>query len=368
MGETNIEWAHYTVNAWEGCKKVSPACKHCYAEHDTPVRVVEHAMGVQCGAESQDGKIRLPMWGGHDERTGEGYRVETVGWEKQLRALNRKAKRMREGHASIEGSKYPYERPRVFINSLSDTFESFEGPVYRKQNGQFEVAANSLDDVRRRLFAVIEECTELDILLLTKRPENVLGMAPRAWQKHFKFADPRVGPGGYIVDAKWPSHVFVGATVENQEMADKRIPELLRIPARVRFLSMEPLLGEVDLAKAYEVTNVGTLAYPLEVAEGGYLKINWVIVGGESGKNARPMHPDWTRKIQEQCQAAGVPFFFKQWGEWWPCERGDTRELSFATPKEVLVLDGERPSVVLRIGKKNAGRLLDGREWNEVPK
>ncbi len=336
MGETNIEWAHYTVNAWEGCSKVSPACKNCYAETNSPVRVAEHAMGVQTFEERlevSDGKLRLKMWGGHDKRTGEGYRVETVGWEKQLRALNRKAARLRENarDATIvvggqEGCPIevlrglPYERPRVFINSLSDTFEIFEGPVYCKQNGRFEVVANSLDDVRKRLFAAIEECAELDILLLTKRPENVIRMCGICCKTH-----------------GFPSHVWLGTTVENQEQADKRIPELLRIPARVRFLSMEPLLGKVDLAKTYEVSPAGdgTLAYPLEVHEGGYSKINWVIVGGESGKNARPMHPDWARKIRDQCVAAGLPFFFKQWS-------------------------GARP--------KMFGRLLDGREWNEVPK
>ena len=181
MGETNIEWAHYTVNAWTGCSKISPACKNCYAEHDTPVRVAEHQLAKQLDAPIFGLKIRLPMWGGHDKRTGEGYRVETVGWEKRLRALNRKAHSNRVDHNNRAlrlpaGTPSPfgrYERPRVFINSLSDTFESFEGPIYRKQNGRFEIVANSLDDVRRRLFAVIEECAELDILLLTKRPENV---------------------------------------------------------------------------------------------------------------------------------------------------------------------------------------------------
>ncbi len=405
MGETNIEWAHYTVNAWTGCTKVSPACKHCYAEHDTPIRIVEHAMGVQFGAESQDGKIRLPMWGGHDKRTGEGYRVETVGWEKQLRALNRKAARLRENarDATIvvggqEGCPIevlrglPYKRPRVFINSLSDTFEAFEafeafeGPVYRKQNGRFEVVANSLDDVRKRLFAIIEECTELDILLLTKRPENVLCTVPVGWRDPLSIGAVLAHFGGKAPG--WPSHVWLGTTAENQEMANKRIPELLRIPARVRFLSMEPLLGEVDLAKAYEVSraNGGTFAYPLEVNEGGYSKIDWVIVGGESGKNARPMHPRWARKVRDQCVAAGVPFFFKQWGEWAPNPgiAHKLEDVALWNPKDdnrwiyLRDLEPDRRENwdehhsgdvrMYRIGKKNAGRLLDGREWNEVPK
>ena len=149
-------------------------------------------------------------------------------------------------------------------------------------------------------------------------------------------------------------------------MADRRIPELLRIPARVRFLSAEPLLGEVDIAKWVRTrileTHDGQFITNLDVGASdtpGTWRhgVSWVIVGGESGPNARPMHPNDARKIRDQCQAAGVPFFFKQWGE-----HGPRREAVNMSPpyrfKERMV----------RVGKRNAGRLLDGREWNEVPK
>lgn len=415
MGTTNIEWAHYTVNPAEGCSKISPACKNCYAEHDTPVRLVEHAMGVQRGAEPADGKIRLKMWGEHNPSTGTGYRVETVGWEKQLRMLNRKAAAFRKGYEST-GARH-YERPRVFINSLSDTFEAFEGPVYRKQNRRFEVVANSLAVVRKRLFACIEECTELDILLLTKRPENVLGMVPSHWAENpcgatglqqIPFCPMPIGHAGGCSLAPrnnhsitgWPSWVWVGATVENQEMADKRIPELLRIPAWVRFLSMEPLLGEVDLdSLCLTVPNSDTYSAlygwrtsyqskgrrgecSVGVMSSKYERIHWVIVGGESGTNARPMNPDWARKIRDQCQAAGVPYFFKQWGEWGDPDSIEHTGLAVngwheddgapmcSWPGDAIngiEIPCTRPTVY-KVGKKAAGRLLDGREWNEVPK
>lgn len=341
--ETKIEWASSTVNVWEGCAKVSPACKHCYAETNSPVRAMEMRIGEALGVEpSADGKRRLKMWGPN------GFRYETSNWEAQLRAMNRKAQRIGK-------------RPRVFINSLSDTFEDWSGPVYRLDDGKPVVVAHSLDSVRARFFRVAEECAELDILLLTKRPENVLGMVPGAWQKHFKFADPRVGPGGYIVDAKWPSHVWLGATVENQEMADKRIPELLRIPARVRFLSMEPLLEEVYLFTLAKAERHGLTS-----------ALDWVIVGGESGKNARPMHPDWVRKVRDQCVAAGVPFFFKQWGEWvegYPPEQGLDIEgyRDKFTHTSDPAMNKYRRVGVRKVGKKNAGRLLDGELWSEVP-
>ena len=130
-------------------------------------------------------------------------------------------------------------------------------------------------------------------------------------------------------------HVWLGVSVENQEQADKRIPELLKVPARVCFLSCEPLLGPVNLGFSLA-------------------RIDWVIAGGESGPGARPMHPDWARGLRDQCQAAGVPFFFKQWGDVvYQTSTNGNGSLTWTQP--------------YRIGKKAAGRLLDGREWNEMP-
>ena len=174
---------------------------------------------------------------------------------------------------------------------------------------------------------------------------------------------------------QWPSHVWIGKTVEDQEHADKRIPELLKVPAKVRFLSVEPLLGPIDfvLVKEEQDALFGAQTVGANVLAGRvetrfrdgttYLdqtvderRIHWVIVGGESGKGARPMHPDWVRSIRDQCVSAGVPFFFKQWGEWAP------------SPEIGLPYHFEDGDHAFRIGKKTAGRLLDGREWNEVPR
>ena len=152
----------------------------------------------------------------------------------------------------------------------------------------------------------------LDWLLLTKRPHLVPRLAP--WS------------------TRWPAHVWVGTTVENQRFAVKRIPYLLDIPCRVRFLSCEPLLGPVDLAQWID-------------------ELHWVIAGGESGGGARPTHPGWVRGLREQCVAGRVAFHFKQWGSWWPKEG-----------------TGEGPTVsFVRMTKKRAGRTLDGRCWNELP-
>jgi protein gp37 len=157
---------------------------------------------------------------------------------------------------------------------------------------------------------------------------------------------------------------------ENQAAADERIPELLRVPASIRFLSCEPLLGPVDLSKI-ELRRNGEKPTELSNALGDWVspltgcftdspRISWVIVGGESGPGSRPMHPDWARSLRDQCQAAGVAFFFKQWGETWPVE--STNPVCGRTLAPFA--DGQ---LMERVGKKAAGRLLDGRTWDEFP-
>ena len=166
-----------------------------------------------------------------------------------------------------------------------------------------------------------------------------------------------------------PANVWIGATVVNQEEADRDIPKLLAVPAAKRFLSMEPLLGPVDLS--------GYLC-DFDLGQGSsWGNLHWVIVGGESGPHARPMHPDWARSLRDQCVAAGVPFHFKQWGEWAPADvitggdlggelkRGTVMHLHAPGNPEGYFRHGD--AYVRRMGKKRAGRMLDGREWDEVP-
>lgn len=155
----------------------------------------------------------------------------------------------------------------------------------------------------------------------------------------------------------------------NQAEADRDIPKLLAVPAAKRFLSMEPLLGPVELGlcdcdhgSVPAPQNAGGVTCPKCNGTGGRL-VDWVIVGGESGPGARPMHPDWARSLRDQCQAAGVPFLFKQWGEWAPDE-------GFVSLSHPMHEWGEGDAITTRSwrrGKKAAGRLLDGRTWDEVP-
>ena len=220
-------------------------------------------------------------------------------------------------------------RKRVFCSSMADVFE--DHPVYATE--------------RPRLWELIEQTPMLDWLLLTKRPENIDRMLPERWG---------------IADQGMPRNVWLGFSAEDQQRFDERWPimEWLKrtwYPSVV-FLSAEPLLGPLDATEALHSDDIGD-DYPLWTAT-----LDWVICGGESGAGARPMHPNWARSLRDQCVEAEVPFLFKQFGEYLPrsqmipgvhCSEGEER--------------GQPDDNFVRLGKHHAGRLLDGREWNEFP-
>jgi protein gp37 len=350
MGEnTAIEWADHTFNPWIGCTKVSPACDHCYAE-----RLATARLGV--------------AWGPCAERR----RTAASTWTQPL-AWNRKAQR--------EGRRF-----RVFCASLADVFDN-------------AVPAHWRGD----LWQIIHETPHLDWLLLTKRPQNIAARLPDAG----RHGVPAWGAG-------WPN-VWLGTTVENQAEADRRIPHLLSVPAAKRFLSMEPLLGPVDLRgwlpgpdDCEECDDGDGMAPPrcrrrdlprdqqcprnvevIECHEGprdasgcpewvGVTRItlDWVIAGGESGPKARPSHPDWFRSLRDQCQTAGVPFFFKQWGAWIEADQRDATNRLVRDTWTGSGSDGQGglhwwreggADWSVRLPKKETGAMLDGREWREAP-
>lgn len=341
MGENSkIEWTDHTWNPWIGCTKVAAGCQHCYAEE-----LMDHRYG----------KVK---WGPN------GTRVITSpsNWAKPLK-WNRDAER-----AGV--------RARVFCASLADVFESwgkqitthdgrivgvcsrchkFNTIMHRSEwdagepewfcrladggcGEQQHLRAATMKDVRRELFALIDATPNLDWLLLTKRPENI----QRMWEL------PALHPGAI---GSYRKNVWIGTSVAVQADADANIPELLKCRdlSPVLFLSMEPLLGPVNITR---LGDDGRFASP------GVDGLDWVIVGGESGHEARPMNPQWARDIRDQCQAAGVPFHFKQNGEFVSCSEVEGHGEHFTFP------DGR---TVRRTGKKLAGRTLDGRIWDEFP-
>ena len=241
--------------------------------------------------------------------------------------------------------------------------------LFNDDDGHFPI---TMEDVRARLFRLIQATPNLDWLILTKRPERMAEFVRLS-------TDSLMGvcAGGHF-PTDFPN-VWLGTTVENQAAADERIPILLRTQAAVRFLSCEPLIGPVDFnALSDGPWNLNALSGLRENPFGDIVtretgpRIDWVIVGGESGHGARPMHPDWARSIRDQCLAAGVAFFFKQWGEHLPGNQTESvQQRSLIIGRSAVytgsILESENRAQTFRIGKKAAGRLLDGREWSEFP-
>jgi len=332
---TTIEWADHTFNPWEGCQKVGPGCDHCYAE----ARNARYNGGAALN------------WGPGAPRR----RTSPANWRKPLR-WSREAAAFRTLHG---------RRQRVFCASLADVFDNAVDPHWRED-----------------LLGLIHATPELDWLLLTKRIGNARRML------------------GELFLATKPKNLWVGATIVNQEEADRDIPKLLELDVAVRFLSCEPLLGPIDLTNITGAEKSREYGSPVHGWSSiwrnnglGRAWLDWVIVGGESGPGARPMHPDWARSLRDQCAAAGVAFHFKQWGEWGPDEgpldqrdrngiprdpvmeglgpcavyaedRWQTFASGYAVPIELCSGHGE---VVYRWNKRRAGRLLDGRTHDAFP-
>lgn len=312
--DTKIEWATHTFSPWWGCTRVSAACRFCYAEKDAA-------------------RYGHNVWGANAPRRalGDKHWSEPAKWDRAAAAAG--------------------ERHRVFSGSMCDVFEDVDAAMVNHLHERLPDRTITLE--RDRLFTLIESTPHLDWLLLTKRPENVLRMVPPAWL------------------SAWPTNVWCGTTVEDQAAADTRIPELLRIPAPIRFLSCEPLLERVDVAEwLHDSDCVIATEHVCSCTAPHELRVDWIITGGESGPNARPSHPDWFRHLRDQCKAADTAFFFKQWGEWLPLDgHRDRLDLPSANRRWERV-GGELAaggSVVVRVGKKDAGRTLDDVIHSTIP-
>jgi len=194
-------------------------------------------------------------------------------------------------------------------------------------------------------------------LILTKRPERLINMLENGANNN----------GVYLSFYLAQDNIYFGVTAENQEQADKRISVLLQIPAAKRFVSIEPMLGPMNITEYVDIEKW----YFSEYSMGKPLDL--VILGGESGRNARPMHPDWVRDVRDQCQTAGVPFFFKGWGEWVDEFHPEAKPNQQKTSDRFVEIIQEahgldyKGQYMCKIGAKKAGRLLDGQEWNNLP-
>lgn len=355
---SRIEWTDETWNPAVGCERVSPGCDNCYA-----VRVAHRQM--------QPAHVGLTGFDDSGERRPGPY------WTGEVRLL---PERLEEP--------LRWRKPRrVFVGSMTDLFHP-------------AVPNGFIEDV----FGVMARAPQHTFQLLTKRSRRMAAWASwplRAGFTHWAPVQDRVPGCERMAADEWPGwplpNVWLGTSVENQRYADLRIPHLLATPAAVRFLSIEPLLGPVwlDMSDWWDPCRAGCECRQPDDADrfdcgcdgpctGGTEeldeewrartpKIGWVIVGGESGPGARPMHPQWVRDLRDQCVEAGVPFFFKQHGEWAPaCNGANAREacwvlLDGSTRGAPSACPAEGAVPIWRIGKKAAGRELDGRTWDEYP-
>ncbi|SLN77274.1 DUF5131 family protein [Oceanibacterium hippocampi] len=367
MGDhSKIEWTDATWNPIRGCSRVSQGCVNCYAE-----RVAARF--------SKPGQA----YAGVIDRHGR--------WNGRIRLVE---------HKLDEPLRWKKPR-RIFVNSMSDLFHE-------------AVPVEVVDHV----FAVMRLAAQHRFQILTKRPARMRAYladrsTARATSRGEIFA--KLAPGHLMEGCSWPlRNVWLGVSIEDQATADARIPDLLATPAAVRFVSYEPAIGPVDLSRAiaidWQCTTCrsyfsgphrptcpgcgavggwcGSHAFngrgypdgPIAPSQRG-AGIDWIICGGESGPGARPMHPDWARSVRDQCRAAGVPFFFKQWGEWAPTGQSTAADEKAAegdffllhsdggidVPDDRWPDDESGEIAITRIGKKAGGALLDGVAHREFP-
>lgn len=353
---TKIEWTEKTWNPIVGCSIVSPGCTNCYAMRFAGTRLANNSATPHYAGTTVLSKAG-PVWTG---------KLALAPERTLLEPLRRKKPTM------------------YFVNSMGDLFHE-----------------DCSDQWIDRVFAVMALCPQHTFQVLTKRSRRMLQYF--TWQRG---DEPIPGPASWILEearslsgtgwnlTEWPlPNVWLGVSAERQQEADERIPDLLDTPAAVRFVSAEPLLGPIDFARLSQGEHqIDALQSYIATPLGGGIveheptdtpSLDWVIVGGESGPGARPMHPDWARSIRDQCQAAGVPFFFKQWGEWGPGNRSPVAEESGSLRSMTCVSSTERSNIgkqswmagcgdhsfhLEKMGKSRAGRLLDGREWNQTPR
>lgn len=285
---TKIQWADATFNPWIGCMKVSAGCAHCYSENTTRARVLRAQGHETWGKGAKRARTSVAYWQG------------PLLWNMTPSICNCCGEEMNSEQASKHrhGTIIPSFRRRRVFPSLCDWLDD-------------ELPIEWLADFLK----LINDTPNLDWLLLTKRPENFHARVQAALWKIEGLDDdddgdsedlPRTAAGSMVnewLGGKGPDNVWIGTSCENQAMADRRVPQILKIPASIRFLSLEPLLEGINLAQANWLNRV----------ECGY-KIDWMIVGGESGPAARRCHIEWIDDVRHQCATASVPCFVKQMG------------------------------------------------------
>ncbi len=359
--DTGISWTDETWNPVVGCSIVSPACTNCYA-----MAMAARIERMSGGKTHYLGTTKVvngkPVWTGNLVRAPDHIVTAPLRWK----------------------------RPRrIFVNSMSDLFHG-------------DMPEEWIDEV----FAVMALSPQHTFQILTKRPERMRAYLTRDWASAARFhveslTLPTISKNAGDAQERlrrytspgFPhplENVWLGVTAEDQARADERIPPLLSTPAAVRFVSAEPLLGPLDLyngdpdprlgGHSGTKTFIGDWWEPGDDLRGPSRHgLDWVIVGGESGPGARPMHPDWVRSLRGQCEAAEVAFHFKQWGDWIDERQATSQGMA---PGDAMFDAEGRPvgdrwhfydradpigGAAIRVGKARAGRTLDGLVHDAFP-
>ncbi len=385
---TKIEWTEATWNPITGCTVISPGCTNCYAMKLAGTRMKSHPSRAGLTRDSKAG----PVWNGQ-VRLNEEWLTQPLQW-----------KRPRMIFVCAHGDLFHESVPDEWIDKVFAVMalapqHTFQVLTKRSRRMREYLASRSLPD---------EKGNAADDI----RVNMTAWVATPSWREKHPIVAAMIPMGRFCAKIAWPlPNVWLGVSVEDQARADERIPDLLATPAAVRWISAEPLLGPVDVSPylfiythADDVTLeespehiVPTLPWrdpattpPHEISSP---RLDWVVVGGESGNGARPMHPDWARSLRDQCADAGVPFFFKQWGEYREVyterpesieddsDRADELYASAVNPsfiqwdgthirnRDDLPWDEDNAArLIERIGKARAGRLLDGIEHNGMPR
>jgi len=361
MTKTPIEWTEESWNPIVGCSILTPGCTNCYA------------MKMAARIEAINREAR------ETERASGKKRSVAARYDGTTKIVNGAAVwtgKMAQAPENILLAPLKRKKPTTyFVNSMGDLFHE-------------SVPDEWIDQV----FAVMALCPQHTFQVLTKRAERMRDYVNAVVSDRTRFTKwaargsdiARSCDRASEVPAHWPlDNVWLGVSTERQKEADERIPLLLQTPAAVRFVSAEPLLGPIDLTRiGLSEKTVNHLGFYTNATTGhpqhSIPRLDWVIVGGESGPGARPMHPQWVRALRDQCDAAEVCFFFKQWGEWKPLNQFKEQVIEGSGVHAVIDRDGrylvdhdiaDPPGKVFtfRVGKSRAGRLLDGVTHDDMP-
>lgn len=397
---TKIEWADATVNAVNGCSVISPGCTNCYAMKLAGTRLRNHPTRAGLTDQTKAG----PVWNGQ-VRLNEEHLLQPLIWQRprqifwnahgdlfhhavpdewidrvlavcaltpqhQHLILTKRSNRMRRYFAGLEADDIGRNSQR--ITQATNFVMLASGRSWGKLGSTGTYITTTIHQTGAREPYMIRGTGDGGV-------ERLIGW--RDGERWSRCSDAyaanvpdwlKSAPEGGWAFKEWPlPNVWLGVSVEDQTRADQRIPDLLATHAAVRWISAEPLLGPVDLQHIEYYPGFlldGLTGKSQDGACPDGPGLDWIVTGGESGPNARPMHPDWARSLRDQCAAANVPFFFKQWGEWAEVDEGPYNFLMGPDGERCTgseTVNGAAP--MRKVGKKAAGRLLDGTEHNAMP-